>query len=309
MKPVKLESCPHLGILTDAGTHMAYSSPYNHCHGSASAPAPVKISHQHAFCLCEGYKSCPVYLGSGKKPFPSNLRERSLEEISPGKTKGTWFLLVLLLMAGLGVFIFLRAPSAVTQPSPSASLALETMGSLEPVTTSSPLALVFDYKETTVTPVFTQDPLIFPTLTPSSFPTLPPPATHTPLAVFPTPEPGSSRTLGAIIGNEKKFIIHRVIKGDNLLLLSQLYGTSVEAISHCTYNLFIPIKVDALLVVPVGNPDSLGLPAFEPMLVTADTTVEAFAVSVQGDQKLIKYYNNLADGETLQTGDWVLVPR
>lgn len=106
-----------------------------------------------------------------------------------------------------------------------------------------------------------------------------------------------------------KYLIHQVVGGENLILLAQQYETSVDAIIQCTYKLYIPITVNALLVIPVGNPDLTDLPTFEPVMVNLASDVEAFSELVEGDAVLIQKYNALDDGTILQPGEWILVPR
>ena len=55
-------NCPHLGLLGDPDTILAYSDPANHCQ-AVSPPEPVNLTHQSTVCLTREFTSCPVYRG------------------------------------------------------------------------------------------------------------------------------------------------------------------------------------------------------------------------------------------------------
>lgn len=91
---------------------------------------------------------------------------------------------------------------------------------------------------------------------------------------------------------------------------AEKYQTSVEAIQAVNYNLKTPLWVDALVIIPVGFTDVASLPSFEPYVVTeTGRTVESLARELGVDPRDLKYYNAIADGEALQVGDWLLIPR
>jgi LysM repeat protein len=110
------------------------------------------------------------------------------------------------------------------------------------------------------------------------------------------------------IGIEHQFIIHRILLGESLPLISTHYGTTVEAIQLVNSYIQIPLLVDFLVIIPVNQTDVSGLPAFEAYRVEKDTPVEELAQQLLVDPAVLKYYNDLKDGQVLTAGEWVLVP-
>lgn len=98
--------------------------------------------------------------------------------------------------------------------------------------------------------------------------------------------------------------------GENLSTLADKYKTSLEAILAVNYMLSIPIRIDAVVVIPLQNKDPQGMPVFEPYQVKQNQiNAEALAKELETDPILFKHINTLEDGETLHQGDWFLVPR
>lgn len=122
-----------------------------------------------------------------------------------------------------------------------------------------------------------------------------------------TPSPHS---LDVPVGRGQLFIIHKVINGENLSTLADTHSTSLEAIMAVNYQLNVPIKIDAVIIIPLQKKDTQGLSIFEPYQVTAtQITAEALANELDTDSLLFKYVNDLKDGDLLHQGDWILVPR
>ena len=91
---------------------------------------------------------------------------------------------------------------------------------------------------------------------------------------------------------------------------AEKYHTSVGAIQAVTYNLTSPLWIDSLVIIPVGFTDVSSLPSFETYVVTeTGRTVESLAQELGVDPHDLKYYNAIGDGEALQVGDWLLIPR
>lgn len=91
---------------------------------------------------------------------------------------------------------------------------------------------------------------------------------------------------------------------------AEKYHTSVEAIQAVNYNLKTPLWIDSLVIIPVGFTDVSNLPSFETYVVTeTGRTVESLAQELGVDPRNLKYYNAIGDGESLQVGDWLLIPR
>jgi hypothetical protein len=119
-----------------------------------------------------------------------------------------------------------------------------------------------------------------------------------------------TRSLDMPIGREKKFIIHRVGLGENLQQYAEVHRTSADAIIRVNYSLFVPLWVDALVVIPVGFTDVEMIPYFEPYQVQANNlSLETLAGELGTNLQDFKFYNNFKEGEMVYRGDWVLVPR
>ena len=118
------------------------------------------------------------------------------------------------------------------------------------------------------------------------------------------------RQLDVPIGTDYKFVIHKIAGGENMNRYAEQYHTTTAAIQSVNYKLRTPLRVDALIVIPVGFTDVSNLPRFEAYIVAdADKPVESLAQELGVDPRDLKYYNVLSDGEKLKVGDWLLIPR
>jgi LysM repeat protein len=92
-------------------------------------------------------------------------------------------------------------------------------------------------------------------------------------------------------------------------LYGDKYNTTVDAILEINSSLKLPMRVGAILVIPVGISDVSSLPAFEAYEVTEPSiSIEEVASELNASVDEIKYYNALNNGETLVAGDWLLIP-
>lgn len=90
----------------------------------------------------------------------------------------------------------------------------------------------------------------------------------------------------------------------------ETYETSLEAILAVNPDLVIPIRIDALVVIPIKVLNPAGLPKLEPYQVTHDkVTISMLAEQLKTDLSLIVSVNGLEVSEELIYGNWVLVPR
>jgi LysM repeat protein len=65
--------CPHLGLLHDPDTALAFPSIRNCCH-HANPVEPVNFEHQSSHCFTAAHAHCPVFLRSVKEPLPVDLQ-------------------------------------------------------------------------------------------------------------------------------------------------------------------------------------------------------------------------------------------
>ena len=110
-------------------------------------------------------------------------------------------------------------------------------------------------------------------------------------------------------GQERKFVIHRVLTGENLTVFADAYQTSTDAIIAINYHLPLPVWADWVVVIPVGTKDVSGIPPFEPFLATGERmTVEALASQLNADVALFRKYNSFTEPCGVFSG-WLLIPR
>jgi len=65
--------CPHLGLLDDPQTILAYPSTWNKCYRVSPVVSP-NYNHQQIHCISGNYRSCSMLRKSSKVTLPSNLR-------------------------------------------------------------------------------------------------------------------------------------------------------------------------------------------------------------------------------------------
>jgi hypothetical protein len=112
------------------------------------------------------------------------------------------------------------------------------------------------------------------------------------------------------VGNEYKFVIHRVRNGENLSQYAQQFDTSEGAILRVNYSLNLPLLEGTMVVIPVGFTNIAQMPYFQPFMVTVGgLTVEDLARELATSLEDLKYYNGLFDGKQLNVGDWLIIPR
>ncbi len=296
--------CPHLGLIDDERTALAFPSDWNDCHHSKPV-ASIKLDHQRNYCLSPNHKNCVVYLRSSEKTLPRELRNRvpARPRVGVPVWKISLALLFLALMAG---FLFRFVPP-VDQLFSLPFLRVPERPVLG-VHTPSPVAL-----SPTPQAKFSPTPVTLPSgALPTHLPTL--------VAVVSTPTalPGAQPTatitripqeLETLIGLNYIFKIHRVKQGESLDLLAQINGTTTAALFAVNYQLSTPLRPQQIIIIPVNQSDVSGLPPFEPYRVTEDTSLEALAAEQGADPTQIQFYNGLGNSDRLHAGEWIILPR
>lgn len=274
-------ACPYLGLDDDSDTSLAFPSAWNTCHRSRNAASP-NLKHQTEYCLSEDHRACMIFLAEpATMPLPTHLRasRRYVKNRRRNSYRNLIFIFVgILALVCLGWgFLTQAAMSPTVTGTPSQSL----------LNLKTPFAAY--------TATFTHIPTFNMTVPPE--PIL-------------TGESAQKRQLDQPIGSDYKFVIHRILNGENLGQLASRYNTSVEAVLAVNYNLKTPIWEDALVIIPVGFTNVYGFPVFEAYEVPrANISLKVLALSFGASLKDLRYYNAIDMDESLQVGDWLLIPR
>lgn len=307
-------ACPYLGLMDDADTSLTFPSVGSGCHCSRPIASP-NLRHQAEYCLSDNHRQCPVFLNQHEaSPLPNHLRASHSRMDESMRSPARVFVFVFIgIVALAGLFwgfstLGLILPNAASTPlvisptlSPSRTpVATET----EPALFSSEsIAVIFTASAIHTVVIRTAASTYTPTLTGTV--TASPTVFHTPTRIVPL----SERQLDVPIGSDYKFLIHKVMGGENFNQYADKYGTSVEAIVTINYKLKTPVWVDTLVVIPVGFTDVASLPAFEAHEVTeAGKSLETLAQELGVSAADLNYYNAIGVGESLLAGDWLLVP-
>lgn len=282
--------CPHIGMKDDPTTSLAYPSAWNHCH-QAHPNAIASLDHQRTHCLTAAHTACPLFLAASDIPMPGELQSH-LEADQVSRKAWMRMLVLAILVVVVGVIIWqVIARGLFSPPSQdgiSASAATQTALSV-PVGATDP----------TLTPLVEVQPL-------PPTPTLAPTRLASPT---PTTQPVLNLTLEVPLGLGQRFMIHRVMEGESLELFARRYATTMEAIQAVNYYLPSPLLVNWTVVIPLESIDVQGLPAFQPIMVVGDMTVDEFARSNSVDVSTLSYFNALEVSYRLRRGDWLLIPR
>jgi hypothetical protein len=294
--------CPFLGLLDDPETSQGFPSIWNCCHHSQPI-APPALEYQEEFCLCGKHRECPVFLSQQAMPLPEDIRSPIVPvdgKRSPLRQKliigltslGAMFVLVwgvssngMFVIPGIGkstqisipttIFTATETPSPVTDTPPSATM------------TSSP----------------------FPTLTIPASPSTP----YTPTLFITATSTVTPSPYDVLIGSDYKFVIHKVLTGENLKQYAAKYNTSVETILAVNHGITVPVWVNTLVIIPVGFTDYAKLPSFVVYQVKQEergVSVEEMARKLKVDPVDLKYYNGwTSPGDRPLVGQFLLVPR
>jgi hypothetical protein len=280
--------CPFLGLRDDPATALSFPSSHTRCFHARPA-LPVKLEYQRTYCLAINHTSCEEYYHEPDNPLPPEMRfigGSGLRE-KLGKA-GVWFILLAVVVVALIVW----------QALSRGFLGLGSPGHLQGA--SVPVISTMDrFQPPTLLPTQMQD-----TPTPTLF------QTTTPTFSIITFEPttATSHALETPIGVEYKLVIHRVLAGESIMSIANLYWTTVDAIQAINYNLPSPLRIDWYIIVPVNRTDIHGLPSFEAYEVKSDIAVQTLAQQLTIDPGILELYNGLGNNEFLNSGEWVLVP-
>ena len=291
--------CPHLKMRDDPQTSLAFPSVWNYCL-KAVPPASVRLEHQTQVCQTAYFMECPVYQRETSGALPRELRGRHEHSHAGQKRRQLITLLSTIIILGLAFwgldtkFHIFRWISSRLEPSPKSVIS---------------------------------HPYVFQTVAPSLAPTpWPPtlPALVIPLLPFETtitssPTDAGTPTASPVagmcgyprdmpIGADPKLLIHRVGGGESLNGYEATYQTSAAAILAVNYGLHTPIPSNIVIVIPVGQTDVKGFPAFETYLAEEpNSSIESLSAKLGADPQEFVHYNNLPQYCNAFSG-WLLVP-
>lgn len=114
-----------------------------------------------------------------------------------------------------------------------------------------------------------------------------------------------------IMIGEQPILMHRVIEGEQIVLLAKHNQTTVEVLQAINYVPPAPLIMGEVIVIAPGLQviDPV-LPSFEPyQVIDQEISIEDLAEKLAVDLTLLKYYNRCPDAARLVKGDWLLLPR
>ena len=280
--------CPFLGLQDDTTTAYQFASYAHQCFHARPISA-VMLEAQRKYCLTINHANCEEFIRTPNTALPASLRfengSKLLEETSK---RWVWiFLLVLALLTGIAWLIRSRVPFSSRNPAQAPIVVMAT-----------------GLKDTATQTLITKPTQVQPTTTPNTVVAVTP--TQELKTIIPAVRP--PHYLETPIGLEQKLIIHRVLVGESLPSIANLYRTTTEAIQSVNYSLPLPLLIDWLVVVPTDPMDVKGLPAFNAYIVTAEVSVTTLAQQLSINPELLELYNGLKGEDLLNTGEWVLVP-
>jgi hypothetical protein len=277
--------CPYLGFVDDRDTALSYPSQQNYCY-HAKPICSVRLEQQRLCCLSGQFSTCPVFMNEKIVGLPKDLQGRNHGTSKPNSWMSIVALIVVFLLSILAcnAFGIIRIPGFETLTFISAKT---PEASISAVATEA----VITPTEQTLVPSVTATVELIPTST-----------------ITPVPTEISIHQLETPFGETPRFVIHKVIGGESLTLLSEKYQTTKEAILAVNSNLDSGLWENAVIVIPVGISDTDGLPKFSVYQVDEDSlTIEGLAQKESADVNLLMQYNSLPAGYVFEKGEWVLI--
>ncbi len=287
------KSCPFLGLTDDRESFTSYPSEWNVCYHVMPEAAPI-LSHQGAYCLSADYAQCSIFNAETRQKMPEEIKLRM--PISLEKIKQIGIVVVIVLLAILvlvGVLFREQWLGQLTELSSMMNAETEFVNrdDLQTETPVNPTSTGL-FSVINLTPLATESNLIDPTLSSS-------PTKTDPILALEVP-----------IGDEVKFVMHRVLPGESLAIFADQFNTSIDAIIGVNANLISPLWVDWVVIVPVNFSDVTGLPVFEAYQVEEEgVLLESLAERLTAAVDQMALYNNIDSDHKLHAGEWLLVPR
>jgi hypothetical protein len=294
--------CPHLGLGDDPATAHGYPSEWNYCH-SVKPKASPNLEYQREICLTTYHNFCPAIDAGQKKSMPRDLRMPGV-----GRTRKLitqWIIVIVsltfLISAGL-IFSGYWVPSWVKKTSLSAWIPEFVLQITMTVTPTMEI-------EIDASPVVSETVLVTPEN--SIVSEMPTPsreditATQTEIAsaircAYPLESPFG--------GENRSFLLHKVVAGENMIMLTERYETTEAAIEAVNYFFPSSLWADLVIVIPLNQTNTDGLPSFKPVLLEEeDISLEELAQNLSVSSAELIEFNQL-DPSCRSFHGWVLVP-
>jgi hypothetical protein len=289
----RMEVCPSLGSCDDPETALAYPSEVNCCYHNRPVVA-VRLGHQSHFCLTSDYQNCPIFQTSEAVPPSSELPSReSIPFYHKQKVRPVGLLALGLILIFSSLILWLIF----------SQMQLE-WNFVVPILT--PTGTLYSYSDLTPT-LNNSNALVVETSLPSTLTSTPSPF-PTPTYDLSTLTARTGHSLETLLGSDVKVVIHQVLQGEDLIQLASRYRTSVDAIKAVNPNVYDPLPINSLIIIPINRTDANGLPVLDPYNVDKKISVDDLAKKLSIDLTDFEQLNDLKNGQMLEKGDWVVVP-
>ena len=137
-------TCPFLGLNDDNTSHMAFTSPENHCY-HCKPIAPIKLEHQNDYCLDPNFLTCPIFTDKEGRRMPNNLIY--IEDAGSVDKRLLWAGLIL---AGIAVAISLFFAFENTKSSEKPPSSLISTNSIQTLTAIANASSLFEATATSL---------------------------------------------------------------------------------------------------------------------------------------------------------------
>lgn len=244
------------------------------------------MEHQERYCLTENHSECSVYQASETLEFPAELKQVVLKANRQKKPWQTATIVAGLAVAGVLIWFGYQSLSPALPAETATFIPLSTATqALQPELSATP------------SPTPTEEPTAVP---PTA--TLIPTETRLPPQIHGLEIP--------ISVDEKQFLIHRVIDGEQMVIIARNYKTSIDVIQALNNGIPQALWAGTAIVIAPGLLEvDPTLPAFTTYNVTeTEIVIEDLAIKLNTDLELFLHFNRCEPGCLLESGDWVMVP-
>ena len=294
--------CPHLGLSDDPATAHGFPSWWNSCQNVKPIASPTLVQ-QREFCLTTKHAFCPVFEDGQKKSLPKELRMRKVG--ANRKQIGRWITVVVsltfLIIGGL-IFSGYWVPYGADKTSIPAWISRVIP---HKIITNTPTEVRETEPPTMALETATATPgksIVSETPSPSREDLA---ATQTKLVLG----RDCAYPLDSPFGAEKgQFLLHKVVEGENMTILTERYETTQNAIEAVNYFFPSSLWADLVIVIPISLTNTDNLPAFKPVLLDEeDISLEELAQDLLvSSSELIEF--NQIDPSCRSFQGWILVP-